>query len=154
MFGHTGYLINLAATNPEFHARSMRSLREELVRAEQLGLPFLVLHPGAHMGAGVEAGLAKVVSSLDRVFAELPENPVRIALEVTAGQGSTLGRTFEELAFILEHVRANRAPLRLPGHRAPLRRRPRHFHPGRRQEDLRRLRQDHRPRPARGAAFE
>jgi deoxyribonuclease-4 len=105
VFGHTGYLINLAATNPDFHARSMRSLREELVRAAQLGLPFLVLHPGAHMGAGAEAGLAQVVSSLDRVFMELPENPVRIALEVTAGQGSTLGRTFEELAFILDHVR-------------------------------------------------
>ena len=104
VFGHTGYLINLAATNPDFHARSMRSLSEELARAGQLGLPFLVLHPGAHMGAGVEAGLEKVASSLDRLFAGLPANPVRIALEVTAGQGSTLGRTFEELAFILEHV--------------------------------------------------
>jgi len=105
VFGHTGYLINLAATNPDFHARSMRSLAEELVRAEQLGLPFLVLHPGAHMGAGTEAGLAKVVGSLDRIFAESPGNPVRIALEVTAGQGSTLGRTFEELAYLLEHVK-------------------------------------------------
>jgi deoxyribonuclease-4 len=105
VFGHTGYLINLAATNPDFHARSMRSLREELVRAGQLGLPFLVLHPGAHMGAGAETGLAQVVSSLDRIFTELPGNPVRIALEITAGQGSTLGRTFEELAFILDHVR-------------------------------------------------
>ena len=104
VFGHTGYLINLAATNPDFHARSMRSLREELVRAEQLGLPFLVLHPGAHMGAGAEAGLRQVVSSLDQIFAELRGNPVRIALEVTAGQGSTLGRTFEELAYILDHV--------------------------------------------------
>lgn len=104
VFGHAGYLINLAATNPDFHARSVRSLREEMVRAEQLGLPFLVLHPGAHMGAGMEAGLEKVVASLDGVFAELPGSPVRIALEVTAGQGSTLGRTFEELAFILERV--------------------------------------------------
>ena len=106
VFGHTGYLINLAATNPDFHARSMRSLREELVRAGQLGLPFLVLHPGAHMGAGVEAGLEKVAASLDRLFAESPENPVRIALEITAGQGSTLGRTFEELAFLLGRVKS------------------------------------------------
>jgi deoxyribonuclease-4 len=105
VFGHTGYLINLAAANPDFHARSMRSLAEELVRAEQLGLPFLVLHPGAHMGAGVEAGLEKVVASLDRLFADSPRNPVRIALEITAGQGSTLGRTFEELAYIIEHVK-------------------------------------------------
>jgi len=105
VFGHTGYLINLAATNPDFHARSMRSLSEELVRAQQLGLPFLVLHPGAHMGAGAEAGLEQVASSLDALFAELRGNPVKIALEVTAGQGSTLGRTFEELAFILKHVK-------------------------------------------------
>ena len=105
VFGHTGYLINLAATNPDFHARSMRSLREELGRAEQLELPFLVLHPGAHMGAGVEAGLEKVAKSLDALFAQLPGGRTRIALEVTAGQGSTLGRTFEELAFILEHAK-------------------------------------------------
>ncbi len=87
VFGHTGYLINLAATNPDFHARSMRSLREELDRAEQLELPFLVLHPGAHMGAGVEAGLAKVVSSLDRLFVESPRNPVRIAPRDHRGAG-------------------------------------------------------------------
>lgn len=105
VFGHAGYLINLAAANPDFHARSMRSLAEELVRAGQLGLPFLVLHPGAHMGAGVEAGLEKVVSSLDRTFADSPKNPVRIALEITAGQGSTLGRSFEELAYLLEKVK-------------------------------------------------
>jgi deoxyribonuclease IV len=105
VFGHTGYLINLAAVNPDFHARSLRSLREELVRAEQLEIPFLVLHPGAHMGAGTEAGLEKVVASLDTVFRELPKNPARIALEVTAGQGSTLGRTFEELAYIIKHVK-------------------------------------------------
>jgi deoxyribonuclease-4 len=105
VFGHTGYLINLAAINPEFHARSMRSMAEELVRAQQLGLPFLVLHPGAHMGMGTEAGLAKVVSSLDRLLEESAKNPVRIALEVTAGQGTTLGRTFEELACLLDQVK-------------------------------------------------
>jgi len=105
VFGHTGYLINLAATNPDFHARSMRSMAEELVRAQQLGLPFLVLHPGAHMGAGTEAGLAKVASSLDRLLAESAKNPVKIALEVTAGQGTTLGRTFEELAYLLDTVK-------------------------------------------------
>jgi len=105
VFGHTGYLINLAAVNPDFHARSQRSLREELVRAEQIEIPFLVLHPGAHMGAGVEGGLEKVVASLDSVFSGLAKNRVRIALEVTAGQGSTLGRTFEELAYIIKHVK-------------------------------------------------
>ena len=59
VFAHANYLINLAATNPQFHANSLRALSEELMRADQLGLPFLVLHPGAHLGAGEEAGLEK-----------------------------------------------------------------------------------------------
>ncbi len=101
VFGHSGYLINLAASDPGVHELSMRSLREELTRADLLGLPFLVLHPGAHMGQGVEAGLKKVVASLDAVYGMIPEIKTRIALETTAGQGSSLGRTFEELAFIL-----------------------------------------------------
>ncbi len=105
VFGHSGYLINLAATNPDFHAKSIRAMREELVRADQLGLPFLVLHPGAHMGAGVEAGLKKVVASIDEIFEALPKNKTRIALEITAGQGSCLGCTFEQLAFIIANVR-------------------------------------------------
>jgi deoxyribonuclease-4 len=106
VFAHSGYLINLAATNADFHARSMRSLREELVRADQLELPFLVLHPGAHMGAGVEAGLEKVTDSLDRIFSELPRARTRVALETTAGQGTSLGHRFEHLAWLLENVRA------------------------------------------------
>src|SRR5438045_8213590 len=57
VFGHANYLINLAATNLQFHANSIRALAEELVRADQLELPFLVLHPGAHLGAGEQAGL-------------------------------------------------------------------------------------------------
>src|SRR5205814_9419883 len=68
IFAHANYLINLAATNGQFHANSIRSLSEELVRADQLELPFLVLHPGAHLGAGEEAGLEKVVESIDCVF--------------------------------------------------------------------------------------
>ena len=105
VFGHSGYLINLAATNPDFHAKSLRSLREELVRADQLGLPFLVLHPGAHMGAGEEAGLEKITASLDDIFRQLPKNQTRVALEITAGQGTCLGHTFEQLAYIFDHAR-------------------------------------------------
>ena len=108
VFGHSGYMINLAAANPEFLLKSRQALREELLRADQLGLPFLVLHPGAHMGAGPEAGLKKVVESLDAVFDELPEIRTRVALETTAGQGSCLGAEFEHLAYILEHARHSR----------------------------------------------
>src|SRR3954452_21531603 len=72
VFAHANYLINLAATNPQFHANSLRALAEELIRADQLELPFLVLHPGAHLGAGDEAGLERIVASIDAVFAVIP----------------------------------------------------------------------------------
>jgi deoxyribonuclease-4 len=103
-FAHANYLINLATTNPQFHANSLRALSEELVRADQLELPFLVLHPGAHLGAGEEAGLARIIDSIDRVFAGLPKTKTRIALETTAGQGSCLGHRFEHLSHIIANV--------------------------------------------------
>jgi deoxyribonuclease-4 len=105
VFGHSGYMINLSASNPDFLEKSRRALREELLRADQLRLPFLVLHPGAHMGEGVPGGLAKVIASLDAVFAAIPKVKTRVALENTAGQGSCLGCEFQQLAAILEYVR-------------------------------------------------
>src|SRR6266576_3670790 len=93
VFGHANYLINLAATNPLFHTNSIRALAEELVRADQLELPFLVLHPGAHLGAGEQAGLEKIVNSIDEVFRK-----------ITNGQGSCIGHRFEHLAHIIENV--------------------------------------------------
>jgi deoxyribonuclease IV len=105
VFAHANYLINLAATNGQFHANSIRSLSEELVRADRLELPFLVLHPGAHLGAGEEAALEKIVESIDCVLAGLPKIKTRIALETTAGQGSCLGNKFEHLAYIISRVR-------------------------------------------------
>jgi deoxyribonuclease IV len=105
MFGHANYLINLAATNPLFHANSIRALAEELVRGDQLELPFLVLHPGAHLGAGEEAGLKKIVDSVDEVFRKIPKVKTKIALEITAGQGSCVGHRFEHLAHIIANVR-------------------------------------------------
>lgn len=105
VFAHANYLINLAATNPQFHANSLRALAEELTRADQLELPFLVLHPGAHLGAGEEAGLEKIAASIDAVFASIPKTKTKIALETTAGQGSCLGDKFEHLASIIQRVR-------------------------------------------------
>src|SRR5207244_8505688 len=69
VFAHANYLINLAARNPQFHFNSMRALGEELIRADQLRLPFLVVHPGAHLGAGEEAGLNTIVASIDQILA-------------------------------------------------------------------------------------
>src|SRR5437016_12346508 len=105
IFAHANYLINLAATNGQFHANSIRSLSEELVRTDQLELPFLVLHPGAHLGAGEEAGLEKIVESINCVLSGLPKIKTRFALETTAGQGSCLGNEFEHLAYIISRVR-------------------------------------------------
>jgi len=105
VFAHSNYLINLAATNPQFHANSVRSLAEELIRADELELPFLVLHPGAHLGGGEEAGLTKVAQSIDAIFTVIPKVKTRIALETTAGQGSCLGHRFEHLASIINNVR-------------------------------------------------
>jgi deoxyribonuclease IV len=105
VFGHANYLINLAAINPQFHANSIRALTEELVRADQLELPFLVLHPGAHLGAGEEAGLGKIVGSIDEVFRKIPKVKTKIALEITAGQGSCIGHRFEHLAHIVANLR-------------------------------------------------
>ena len=105
VFAHANYLINLAATNPQFQANSLRALAEELIRADQLELPFLVLHPGAHLGTGEEAGLNRIVDSIDAVFRVIRKVKTRIALETTAGQGSCLGHTFEQIAYIIGNVR-------------------------------------------------
>jgi deoxyribonuclease-4 len=105
IFAHANYLINLAATNPQFHANSLRALSEELTRADQLELPFLVLHPGAHLSASEGAGLDTVVASIDQVLRRFPKVKTRIALETTAGQGSCLGHRFEHIAHIIDNVR-------------------------------------------------
>src|SRR5438128_5933056 len=73
IFAHANYLINLAATNPQFHANSLRALAEELIRADQFELPFLIMHPGAHLGAGEEAGLEKIDATLNATCLVPPE---------------------------------------------------------------------------------
>jgi deoxyribonuclease-4 len=105
IFAHSSYLINLAATNPQFLENSIRALSGELARADQLELPFLILHPGAHLGAGEQAGLDKITESINRVFLAIPNVKTKIALETTAGQGSCLGHRFEQIAYLIENVR-------------------------------------------------
>src|SRR2546430_8583952 len=100
IFGHANYLINLAATNPQFRVNSIRALSEEVTRADQLQLPFLVLHPGAHLGAGEAAGLEKIVNSIDEVLRKIPHVKTKITLKATAGQGSCIGHRFENRASI------------------------------------------------------
>lgn len=97
---HASYLINLASTNPETLARSRAALEDELGRCAQLGIGGLVLHPGAHLGAGTEAGLDAVARSLGAVLTQT-ENDVEVWLENTAGQGTVLGDRVEDLAAII-----------------------------------------------------
>lgn len=105
VFGHTGYLINIAGPESDARRQSIASLIQEVELAASLGLPFLVLHPGAHLGLGEEAGLRQAVSGLDEVFAATRTLKVQIALENTAGQGSCLGNRFEHLAEIFDAVK-------------------------------------------------
>ena len=105
VFGHTGYLINLGAGASENRDRSIKSLAQEIRFASDLGLPFLVLHPGAHLGAGEPSALKQIVSGLDEVFSATHDSPVRIALENTAGQGTCLGYKIEHLAAIYDQVK-------------------------------------------------
>lgn len=102
---HDSYLINLASPEPTLHHKSMTAFRIELDNAEKLGLSYLVTHPGAHVGSGVEAGLKRVVESLDQLFDDTPGYRVRVLLETTAGQGTVLGCRFEHLATLLHRSR-------------------------------------------------
>jgi len=106
VFGHAGYLINLGGPSSANRERSLKSLVQELEFAAALGLPFLVLHPGAHLGAGERRGLTQIVSGLNQVLAATKKMPVRIALENTAGQGTCLGNELSHLATIFDEVDA------------------------------------------------
>lgn len=101
---HDSYLINLASTDPALHQRSMAAFLEELERAEALGIPYLVTHPGAHKGAGEEAGLRQVANSLRELLTRTKGYRVQVVLETTAGQGTSLGHRFEQIAVLLDQI--------------------------------------------------
>jgi deoxyribonuclease-4 len=102
--GHNSYLINLASPDDALWSRSIEAMTVEVERAEALGLVALVSHPGAHVGSGEDAGLARAASALDEVHRRTRGVAVRIALETTAGQGSCLGASFDHLGRIVAAV--------------------------------------------------
>jgi deoxyribonuclease-4 len=102
---HDSYLINLASPDEALRRKSLDAFVDEMSRAERLGLRYLVMHPGAHMDSGEEAGLARVARALDEAHDRCPDYRLCVLLETTAGQGSTLGHRFEHLAKILSAVR-------------------------------------------------
>ncbi len=102
--GHASYLLNPAAPDEDLWRKSRDTLIVELERCEALDIPYLVLHPGSHMGAGEEEGLKRVARALGEVHAATPGFRARILLETTAGQGTNLGYRFEQLAWLLENT--------------------------------------------------
>jgi deoxyribonuclease-4 len=107
VIAHDCYLLNLAAPVAAVWKRSVAAFRDELDRAERLGIPYLVTHPGSHLSAGEAEGIARVAEALNVLHVALPRHRVRVLLETTAGQGTSLGYRFEQLAAILDRVEAS-----------------------------------------------
>jgi len=103
---HVNYLVNLAGANAEFYTRSVEAFRGEVERALALGAEFLVLHPGSFRGSSREAGVARVVEGIARATGGLEMGPLRILMENTAGAEFSLGGSFEQVAELVERLRA------------------------------------------------
>jgi deoxyribonuclease-4 len=101
---HTSYLINIGSPDKALGEKSYRSLKEEMERCETLKIPNLVMHPGSHVGSGEETSMNTICEYINRLFNELPNNHVTLLLETTAGQGTNLGCTFEQLAYMIDRV--------------------------------------------------
>jgi len=97
---HDSYLINLGSPDEAMWQKSLQAYIIELQRCETLGIPYLVMHPGSHLGSGEEAGLRRVADGLNRAHEATPGFGVISLLETTAGQGTNLGYRFEQLAAI------------------------------------------------------
>ena len=102
---HDCYLINLASPDRRLWQRSVAAFVAELRRAEILGIPYVVTHPGAYTSGSESAGLRKVARAIDKVHAQARDLRVRCLLETTAGQGTSLGWRFEQLRQIIDRVK-------------------------------------------------
>ena len=101
VLSHTSYLINLASTGERVRSNSRRALDEELIRMDRLNIRWTVLHPGAHLGSGERLGIRRIASSLRKALENGPSS-TGILLENTAGQGTSIGHSFEQLRDILD----------------------------------------------------
>ena len=104
---HDSYLLNLGAPDEKLRQRSVEGLIDELERCEALGVPFLIGHPGSHVGSGEEAGIKTIAHSIDQAHKSCAGFKSRLALEITAGQGSNLGNSFEQMGRIFDAVKEN-----------------------------------------------
>jgi deoxyribonuclease-4 len=108
VFAHASYLINLASPDPIAWERAVSFFTDELERAEALGLACVAIHPGSHLGTGVETGLDRVATAVREVLRRTRGYRVRVALENTAGGGGSVGRTFGELGALLRRLQGAR----------------------------------------------
>jgi deoxyribonuclease-4 len=104
---HDSYLINLAAPVDVLWEKSIAAFAHEMERCDQLAIPYLVTHPGAHVGSGEAAGIDRVIAAMIRILRSQPNGKVTVCLETTAGQGSTLGASFDQLAAMLAGIDAS-----------------------------------------------
>ena len=102
---HSSYLINLCSPKEEEWRKSIEAFYIEMERVELLEMSYLILHPGAHLGAGIEAGIAKAAEALNALHVRSSGFKMKILIELTAGQGSCIGHRFEEVAAILDRIK-------------------------------------------------
>jgi len=105
ILAHNAYLINLASANNSLRTKSINALIDEMKRCKTLSIPCIIIHPGAHLGAGEDEGIKNIINSLNMILSESPGWPVNIALETTAGQGTNIGYRFEHLARIIDGIK-------------------------------------------------
>jgi len=107
VIAHDSYLINMGAPDESMRKKSVAGFIDELERCEMLGVPFLIAHPGSHVGAGEENGIKTIAKSLNEAHQSCAGFKVEVALEITAGQGSNLGYKFEQMSQIFDATREN-----------------------------------------------
>jgi len=107
---HDSYLYNFAAVDESLRQKSVNGLIDEIERCEALGIAYLIAHPGAHVGAGETVGLTTIAKSIDEMHQACPGYTTKLAIEITAGQGSNLGYRFQQVQHIID---ATKAPERL-----------------------------------------
>lgn len=107
VFSHASYLINIAAQDQEKRERSLTALRSELIRSSSLGIDGLVLHPGAYLTGAASDGVNRAADGIQAVFSKTPTAAAtRLLVETTAGQGTCLGHSFEQIGLLLEKIDA------------------------------------------------
>ncbi|MGA1849037.1 MAG: deoxyribonuclease IV [Thermoplasmatota archaeon] len=109
VIAHDSYLINLGAPNDEVFGRSVEAFSDELERCSKLGIGYLVTHPGSHVGSGEDTGISRIAEGLDMAWSRFERDSSAewspmVLLETTAGQGTNIGHTFEQLAMIMERT--------------------------------------------------